>query len=147
MYQFMENGSLEEWLHQESEGQIQCNSLNILQRLNIAIDVASALYYLHHQCEIPVVHSDLKPSNILLDDDMIAHVSDFGLARLIPSFSGEGNLNLFSSLEIQGTIGYTPPEYGMGAEVAVTGDLYSYGILFLEFSLEKGPQTNYFKTM
>lgn len=105
----MENGSLEEWLHQESEGQIQCNSLNILQRLNIAIDVASALYYLHHQCEIPVVHSDLKPSNILLDDDMIAHVSDFGLARLIPSFSGEGNLNLFSSLEIQGTIGYTPP--------------------------------------
>lgn len=68
--------------------------------------MASALYYLHHQCEIPVVHCDLKLSNILLDDNMIAHVSDFGLARLIPCFSGEGNLNQFSSLGIQGTIGY-----------------------------------------
>ncbi|XP_049367598.1 probable LRR receptor-like serine/threonine-protein kinase At3g47570 [Solanum verrucosum] len=143
MYQFMENGSLEEWLRQESEGQIQCNSLNILQRLNIAIDVASALYYLHHQCEIPVVHCDLKPSNILLDDNMIAHVSDFGLARLIPSFSGEGNLNQFSSLGIQGTIGYAPPEYGTGAEeICVVMGSYCW-----RFSLEKGPQTNYSKTM
>ncbi|CAN4086566.1 unnamed protein product [Withania somnifera] len=111
VYQFMKNGSLEEWLHQDSEGQIQRTSLNILQRLNIAIDVASALYYLHHQCEIPVVHCDLKPSNILLDDNMIAHVSNFGLARLVPSFSGEGNLNQFSSLGIQGTIGYAPPDF------------------------------------
>ena len=54
--------------------------LSLLQRLNIAIDVASALDYLHYYCETPNAHCDLKPNNVLLDDEMIGHVSDFGLA-------------------------------------------------------------------
>ena len=57
--------------------------LSLLQRLNIAIDVANALDYLHHHCQTPIIHCDLKPSNVLLDDEMIGHVGDFGLARFL----------------------------------------------------------------
>lgn len=108
VYQYMPNGSLEDWLHPKAE-QLQHKNLSILQRLNIAVDVASALHYLHHQCQTPVVHCDLKPSNVLLDEDLTAHVSDFGLARLLPNSSEDVNLNQFSSLGIKGTIGYAAP--------------------------------------
>ncbi|KAL7173205.1 hypothetical protein ACSBR2_032639 [Camellia fascicularis] len=104
----MLNGSLEKWLHPE-EGQSQQRSLSILQRMNIAIDVASALDYLHNHCETPVAHCDLKPSNVLLDNDFTAHVSDFGLAQLLCKFSKEATMNQFSSLGIKGTIGYAAP--------------------------------------
>ncbi|PRQ57061.1 putative protein kinase RLK-Pelle-LRR-XII-1 family [Rosa chinensis] len=82
------------------------------QRLNIAIDVSMALDYLHNHCETSIVHCDLKPSNVL-DDDMVGHVGDFGLVRFLPRTSG----NQSSSVGIKGTIGYAPPEYGMGNEV------------------------------
>ncbi|PQQ21815.1 putative LRR receptor-like serine/threonine-protein kinase [Prunus yedoensis var. nudiflora] len=71
----MPNGSLEKWLYSQNY------SLNILQRMNIMIDVASALEYLHHGYSVPIVHCDMKPSNILLDDDMVTHVADFGIAK------------------------------------------------------------------
>ncbi|PQQ07400.1 putative LRR receptor-like serine/threonine-protein kinase [Prunus yedoensis var. nudiflora] len=74
---YMPNGSLEKWLYSQNY------SLNILQRMNIMIDVASALEYLHHGYLVPIVHCDIKPSNILLDDDMVAHVADFGIAKLL----------------------------------------------------------------
>ncbi|XP_059291691.1 probable LRR receptor-like serine/threonine-protein kinase At3g47570 [Lycium ferocissimum] len=100
----MVNGSLEDWLHQHLEER----HLTLLQRLNIAIDVASALEYLHFNCGRPLVHCDLKPSNILLDDDLVAHVGDFGLATILSDTS-----STFSSRGIKGTIGYAAPEYGM----------------------------------
>lgn len=108
VYQYMSNGSLEDYLHPKP-GQLQQKNLSILQRINIAIDVASALHYIHHQCQTPVVHCDLKPSNILLDTDLTAHVSDFGLARFIYNLSEGGDTNLFSSTGIKGTIGYAAP--------------------------------------
>ncbi|KAL7173189.1 hypothetical protein ACSBR2_032623 [Camellia fascicularis] len=77
--------------------------------MNIAIDVASALDYLHNHCETPVAHCDLKPSNVLLDNDFTAHVSDFGLAQLLCKFSKEATMNQFSSLGVKGTIGYAAP--------------------------------------
>ena len=75
--EYMPNGSFEKWLYSDN-----C-FLNVMQRLNILIDVACALQYLHYESPTPVVHCDLKPSNVLLDQDMIAHVSDFGAAKLL----------------------------------------------------------------
>ncbi|XP_038991631.1 probable LRR receptor-like serine/threonine-protein kinase At3g47570 [Hibiscus syriacus] len=81
--ELMPNGSLETWLHPSSTKVHNSPSLNLIQRLNIAIDVASALDYIHSQFDKPVVHCDLKPSNILLDADLTAHISDFGLTRFL----------------------------------------------------------------
>ncbi|KAL2505816.1 putative receptor-like protein kinase [Abeliophyllum distichum] len=134
VYQFIPNGSLEKWLHSEENN--LCS--NILQRLNIVIDVASALYYLHHQCQTPIVHCDLKPQNVLLDDDLTAYVGDFGLAWLLPM---EAISREFSSLGIKGTIGYAAPEYGMGSQVSIQGDVYSYW----RFSQVESRQMNYSK--
>ncbi|KAK3409841.1 hypothetical protein EUGRSUZ_J01920, partial [Eucalyptus grandis] len=108
VYEFMGNGNLDMWLHPNDE-QMQLKTWSFLQRLNIAIDVASALDYLHHQCQTPLVHCDLKPSNILLDHEFMAHISDFGLSRLV----FESNEDIFwshlSSSAFKGTVGYIAP--------------------------------------
>ncbi|KAK0593688.1 hypothetical protein LWI29_028016 [Acer saccharum] len=87
VYEFMENWSLEKWLHPVptmAEEELEIQNLTLLQRLSIAIDVASAVDYLHHQCQESILHCDLKPSNVLLDSNMTAHVGDFGLVKFLP---------------------------------------------------------------
>lgn len=112
VYEFMVNGSLEDWLHpsvNEDEAHQERRNLNIFQRLNIAIDVVSALEYLHNHCHAPILHCDLKPSNVLLNDEMVGHVGDFGLARFSPEANNNSSTYQSSSIGVRGTIGYTPP--------------------------------------
>ncbi|CAL8169126.1 unnamed protein product [Prunus armeniaca] len=85
----MDNGSLDSWLYPRAEEQCQIKRLGVIQRLNISIDIASALDYLHYHCETAIVHCDLKPSNVLLDEDMVADVGDFGLARFLLETSND----------------------------------------------------------
>ncbi|KAK2408273.1 receptor kinase protein Xa21 [Trifolium repens] len=130
--EFMPNGSVDKWLYSHN----YC--LNFLQRLNIMIDVASALEYLHRGSSVPVVHCDLKPTNVLLDENMVAHVSDFGIAKLMD----EGQSKTHT--ETLATIGYLAPEYGSSGIVSVKGDVYSYGIMLMEIFTRKKPADDMF---
>ncbi|XP_073283073.1 uncharacterized protein [Primulina huaijiensis] len=130
--EYMPNGSLEKWLH--SDGYF----LNIIQRLSIMIDVASALEYLHHGYSTPVVHCDLKPSNVLIDENMVAHVSDFGIAKFL------GEDGSITHTRTMATLGYMAPEYGLEGMVSTRCDVYSYGVMLLETFTRKRPSDEKF---
>ncbi|KAI3800640.1 hypothetical protein L1987_28734 [Smallanthus sonchifolius] len=130
--EYMSNGSLEQWLYSHN------NHLSLVQRLQISIDVASALEYLHYGQTMPIIHCDLKPSNVLLDEDMHARVCDFGIAKIF----GEEEFRLRTAT--LGTIGYMAPEYGMEGIVSPGSDVYSFGILLLETFTRKKPTEEMF---
>ncbi|CAI0628242.1 unnamed protein product [Linum tenue] len=131
--EFMPNGSLHKWLYSHNY------FLDIFKRLDILIDVASALEYLHQGYSIPVVHCDLKPSNVLLDGDLVAHIADFGISK----FLGSGD-SMTRTLTLA-TIGYMAPEFGMDGIVSTKSDVYSFGILVMEVFTRRNPTEESFQ--
>ncbi|XP_059077167.1 putative leucine-rich repeat receptor-like serine/threonine-protein kinase At2g24130 [Cryptomeria japonica] len=139
--EFACNGSLENHLHPDRNGEGFCR-LGLSEYLSNAIDVAHGLEYLHHDCPLQVVHCDLKPSNVLLDANMTALVTDFGISRLTGTNSGDSLST--TTFALKGSIGYIAPEYALGGNVSTKGDVYSYGILILEMITRKRPSDDMF---
>ncbi|KDO49783.1 hypothetical protein CISIN_1g047043mg [Citrus sinensis] len=145
--ELMPNGSLENWLYSHNY------FLDTLERLNIMIDVWLALEYLHHgHSSAPIVHCDLKPSNILLDENMVARVSDFGISKLL----GDGEDSVTQTMTMA-TIGYMAPvsqlfdilkpknaKFGSEGIISAKCDVYSFGVLLMETFTGKKPTDEMF---
>ncbi|CAF1702186.1 unnamed protein product [Brassica oleracea var. botrytis] len=123
VYEFMKKGSLDNFLFAAESGRL----LNWQYRFSIALGTAKAILYLHEECSNCIVHCDIKPENILLDENFNAKVSDFGLAKLIPSDKRYWNMSC-----VRGTRGYLAPEWVANLPITSNSDVYSYGMVLLE---------------
>ncbi|XP_059660833.1 calmodulin-binding receptor-like cytoplasmic kinase 1 isoform X2 [Cornus florida] len=121
--EYVANGTLREHL----DG-IRGNGLEISERLDIATDVAHAVTYLHMYTDLPIIHRDIKSSNILITEKLRAKVADFGFARMAVEDSGATHI----STQVKGTAGYLDPEYLRTYQLTEKSDVYSFGVLLIE---------------
>ncbi|XXG82335.1 hypothetical protein AAC387_Pa10g0308 [Persea americana] len=126
IYEFMPNGSLEKYVFIEGKGSSLCWN----QMYQIALGIARGIEYLHRGCDMRILHFDIKPHNILLDENFTPKVSDFGLAKFYPTTKD----SVVSVTEVRGTIGYIAPEliYKTIGGVSYKSDVYSFGMLLME---------------
>ncbi|KAK6277068.1 hypothetical protein POUND7_017391, partial [Theobroma cacao] len=129
VYEFMANGTLRDSLLGRSGIYIDWK-----RRLRIALGSARGLAYLHELANPPIIHRDIKSSNILLDENLTAKVADFGLSKLV-SDSSKGHV----STQVKGTLGYLDPEYYMTQQLTERSDVYSFGVVMLELITAKQP--------
>ncbi|KAK3011681.1 hypothetical protein RJ639_010861 [Escallonia herrerae] len=124
VYEFMKNGSLDKWIFLS----LKCRDrlLDWSTRFHIAVGTAQGIAYFHEQCRNRIIHCDIKPENILLDENFVPKVSDFGLAKLM----GREHSQVVTM--VRGTRGYLAPEWLSNRPVTVKADVYSYGMLLLE---------------
>ncbi|RDX83474.1 putative receptor-like protein kinase, partial [Mucuna pruriens] len=130
VYEYVNNGNLEQWLHGSMS---QRGVLTWEARMKVITGTAKALAYLHEAIEPKVVHRDIKSSNILIDKEFNAKVSDFGLAKLLDS--GESHI----TTRVMGTFGYVAPEYANTGLLNERSDIYSFGVLLLEAVTGRDP--------
>ncbi|XP_060217468.1 protein kinase STUNTED-like [Lycium barbarum] len=134
VYDLLSRGSLEENLHGSKKDQ---NSFSWEDRYKVALGVAEALDHLHNAADGPIIHRDVKSSNILLSDDSEPQLSDFGLATLASSCP-----NHLDSIDVAGTFGYLAPEYFMHGKITEKIDVYAFGVVLLELLSGKKPIDN-----
>jgi serine/threonine protein kinase len=125
VYEYMGKGSLDSWIF-NNNGENGRHTLDWDTRFNIAVGTAKGLAYLHEECEVKIVHCDIKPENVLLDDNYVAKISDFGLVKLMDK---EQSL---VCTQLRGTRGYLAPEWIFNYAISEKSDVYSYGMLLLE---------------
>nr|CAD1828917.1 unnamed protein product [Ananas comosus var. bracteatus] len=133
VYEFMCNGTIEESLSGKRDLQLDWS-----RRLMIALDSATGLAYLHDHANPPIIHRDVKSSNVLLDENLIAKVADFGLSHLVPNSETD-----YFTTNIKGTIGYLAPEAYMLQQITRKSDVYSFGVVMLELITAKPATHNY----
>ncbi|XP_047316307.1 rust resistance kinase Lr10-like [Impatiens glandulifera] len=128
VYDFMPNGSLEKYITSSQVGQ---SSLSCEQMYNISLGIARGIEYLHQGCDMQILHFDIKPHNILLDENFTPKVSDFGLAKLYPVQN-----SIVSLTAARGTMGYMAPElfYKNIGGISYKADVYSFGMLLMEMA-------------
>ncbi|CAM6088875.1 unnamed protein product [Calypogeia fissa] len=124
VYEYMPNGSLADQLHGPKGGMLDWET-----RLQIALGAAQGLSYLHHDCVPPILHRDVKSTNILLDEDFNARLADFGLAKLL-----QDNRQLHTMSDVVGSHGYIAPELAYSMKANKKSDVYSYGVVLLELA-------------
>lgn len=144
VYEFMKNGSLDSFLFTKEE--LSGRQLNWEYRFNIALGTARGITYLHEECRDCIVHCDIKPENILLDENYGAKVSDFGLAKLI----NPKDHRYRTLTSVRGTRGYLAPEWLANLPITSKSDIYSYGMVLLEIvsgrrNFEVSAETNHKK--
>ncbi|GER43157.1 leucine-rich receptor-like protein kinase family protein [Striga asiatica] len=132
VYEYMPNGSLGDLLH---GGEKESEFLDWPTRFLIALGAAEGLSYLHHDCDPPIVHRDVKSNNLLLDEEFGVKISDFGVAKVVKEVEN----GVESMSVIAGSCGYIAPEYAYTLRVNEKSDIYSFGIVILELVTRKLP--------